>query len=207
MAFNGLQNLLRRNLRQFFGLDFVQSSAVHPPFRQELSRRDALECFKNELFQLRMILKCFALEIRHQSWNDSDILSRLAETGVGFCNIDQPHLGQSLRATEHVTAPVGYVRLHGRNYQEWFQPEGRGNRNDRYNYLYKRKELEGWKERITHIAQQTEKTYVIANNHFKGQAPVNALELKNMLSGQRVKAPATLVEHYPEQLGEIADLT
>ncbi len=145
------------------------------------------------------------LEIRHQSWNDSDILSRLAETGVGFCNIDQPYLGQSLRATEHVTAPVGYVRLHGRNYQEWFQPEGRGNRNDRYNYLYKRPELEGWKERITHIARQTEKTYVIANNHFKGQAPVNALELKNMLSGKRVKAPAPLIEHYPEQLSEIAD--
>lgn len=145
------------------------------------------------------------LEIRHQSWNDADILSRLAEAGVGFCNIDQPYLGQSLRATEHVTAPVGYVRLHGRNYQEWFQPEGRGSRNDRYNYLYKPKELEGWKDRITHIAQQTDKTYVIANNHFRGQAPVNALELKSMLSGKKVKAPKPLVDHYPEQLQNITD--
>jgi uncharacterized protein YecE (DUF72 family) len=142
------------------------------------------------------------LEIRHESWNDPEILGRLAEEGVGFCNIDQPRLGKSLRGTAHVTAPVGYVRLHGRNYKEWFQAD---NRNDRYNYLYKPKELEGWKERITQISQQTEKSFVVANNHFKGQAAVNALELKNMLSGERVKAPKPLVEHYSEQLEKIAD--
>jgi uncharacterized protein YecE (DUF72 family) len=142
------------------------------------------------------------LEIRHESWNDPDILGRLAEQGVGFCNIDQPRLGKSLRGTAHVTAPVGYVRLHGRNYKEWFQAD---NRNDRYNYLYKPKELEGWKERITQIGAQTDKTFVVANNHFKGQAAVNALELKNMLSGERVKAPKPLVEHYSEQLSDIGD--
>jgi uncharacterized protein YecE (DUF72 family) len=142
------------------------------------------------------------LEIRHESWNDPDILARLAEVGVGFCNIDQPRLGKSLRGTEHVTAPVGYVRLHGRNYKEWFQAD---NRNDRYNYLYKPKELEGWKEKITNISRQTDKTYVIANNHYRGQAPVNALELKNMLSGKQVKAPKPLVDYYPEQLRDIAE--
>jgi uncharacterized protein YecE (DUF72 family) len=142
------------------------------------------------------------LEIRHESWNDPEILGRLAEERVGFCNIDQPRLGKSLRGTAHVTAPVGYVRLHGRNYKEWFQAD---NRNDRYNYLYKPKELEGWKERITQISQLTEKSFVVANNHFKGQAAVNALELKNMLSGERVKAPKPLVEHYSEQLMAIAE--
>jgi len=142
------------------------------------------------------------LEIWHESWNDPEIQGRLAEEGVGFCNIDQPRLGKSLRGTAHVTAPVGYVRLHGRNYKEWFQAD---NRNDRYNYLYKPKELQGWQERITQISQQTEKTFVVANNHFKGQAAVNALELKNMLSGKRVKAPKPLVEHYSEQLMAIAE--
>jgi hypothetical protein len=46
---------------------------------------------------------------------------------------------------------------------------------------------------------------VIANNHYKGQAPVNALELKYMLTGKRVKAPKSLVEYYPEHLREIAE--
>jgi uncharacterized protein YecE (DUF72 family) len=109
---------------------------------------------------------------------------------VGFCNIDQPRLGKSLRGTAHVTAPVGYVRLHGRNYKEWFQAD---NRNDRYNYLYKPKELEGWIEKIDHISRETEKTFVVANNHFKGQAAVNAPELKNMLSGKKVKRPSHLL--------------
>lgn len=59
-----------------------------------------------------------------------------------------------MRRTSHVTAPVDYVRLHESNYKEWFQAD---NRNDRYNYLYKPKELEGWKEKITQISQQTEK--------------------------------------------------
>jgi uncharacterized protein YecE (DUF72 family) len=142
------------------------------------------------------------LEIRHDSWNDAAILDRLAEEGVGFCNIDQPRLGKSIAATEHVTAPVGYVRLHGRNYQEWFQAD---NRNDRYNYLYKRKELEGWKDKITKISKQADKTFAITNNHYEGQAVVNALELKSMLSGRRVKAPKVLIDHYPEQLREITE--
>src|SRR5579884_4562845 len=136
------------------------------------------------------------LEIRHASWNDPDILARLAEAGVGFCNIDQPRLGKSLGGTQHVTAPVGYVRLHGRNYKEWFQAD---NRNDRYNYLYKPYQLEDWKEKISTISTKSQKTFAITNNHYKGQAAVNALELKSMLSGKKVKAPKVLIDHYPEQ--------
>ena len=168
--------------------------------------------FKNQddtrdyLFHLSDRFKSYplVLEIRHESWNDPDILSRLAERSVSFCNIDQPRLGKSLRGTEHVTAPVGYVRLHGRNYKEWFQAD---NRNDRYNYLYKPKELEGWKDKITHIAEKAEKTFVVGNNHYKGQALVNSLELKNMLGGTNVKAPKILVEHYRDQLKGIAEET
>jgi uncharacterized protein YecE (DUF72 family) len=140
------------------------------------------------------------LEIRHSSWNEPDLLSRLAEQGVGFCNIDQPRLGASLRATEHVTSTVGYVRLHGRNYKEWFQAD---NRNDRYNYLYKPDELKDWAEKIRSVERKSEKTFAITNNHYKGQAAVNALELKSMLSGKKVKAPETLATAYPDLNGFI----
>ena len=60
--------------------------------------------------------------------------------------------------------PVGYVRLHGRNYDQWFEAEAGA---DRYNYLYSEDELAGWKERIGRIAQKAEVTYVVANNHFE----------------------------------------
>ena len=135
------------------------------------------------------------VEVRHATWDDPEVLASLAEKGVAFCNIDQPWLGRSVRATEHATGPVAYVRLHGRNYQDWFQSD---NRDDRYNYLYTPKQLEPWKEKIERLAQKAEKTFAITNNHYKGQAAVNALELKQMLRGKKVKAPQALVEHYPE---------
>jgi uncharacterized protein YecE (DUF72 family) len=152
---------------------------------------------RDYLFNLisRFIEYPLVLEIRHSSWNDPDLLSRLAEHGVGFCNIDQPRLGASLRGTEHVTSPLGYVRLHGRNYKDWFQAD---NRNDRYNYLYKPAELKPWAEKIRSVAEQTVKTLAITNNHYQGQAAVNALELKSMLSGSKVKVPETLVNAYAD---------
>jgi len=140
------------------------------------------------------------VEVRHSSWNDAATLAAFTQKNVGFCNIDQPLLGRSLAPTEHVTAPIAYVRLHGRNYSEWFvdQTPESDNRNQRYNYLYKEKELEGWKERIESVAERAQTTYVITNNHFESKAGVNALELKAMVSGKRVPAPPTLIRKYPE---------
>jgi uncharacterized protein YecE (DUF72 family) len=141
------------------------------------------------------------VEVRHDSWDNADTLALFARQHVAFCNIDQPTLGRSLAPTEHVTAPLGYVRLHGRNYKDWFNSD---DRNDRYNYLYSEDELGGWKDKIESVAERAETTYVITNNHFQGRAGVNALELKSMLSGQRVKAPPELLTTYPE-LRKFAD--
>ncbi len=141
------------------------------------------------------------VEVRHDSWDNADTLALFAGQNVAFCNIDQPTLGRSLAPTEHVTAPLGYVRLHGRNYKDWFNSD---DRNDRYNYLYSEDELGGWKDKIESVAEKAETTYVITNNHFQGRAGVNALELKSMLSGQRVKAPPELLNTYPE-LRKFAD--
>jgi uncharacterized protein YecE (DUF72 family) len=141
------------------------------------------------------------VEVRESSWNNPDTLAEFARMSVGFCNIDQPVLGKSLAPTEYVTAPIAYVRLHGRNYDQWFDSD---NRNDRYNYLYKERELEDWKERIENVAHRAQTTYVITNNHFESKAGVNAIELKSMLSGKRVSAPPTLMQRYPE-LRKFAD--
>src|SRR6202030_2607129 len=135
------------------------------------------------------------VEVRHSSWNDAETLASFTQKNVGFCNIDQPVLGRSLAPTEHVTGTIGYIRLHGRNYEQWFDSD---NRNDRYNYLYKPAELEKWKEKVEIVAHRAESTFVIANNHFQAKAAVNALELRHLLDGKKVRAPETLVKHYPE---------
>jgi uncharacterized protein YecE (DUF72 family) len=141
------------------------------------------------------------VEVRHDSWNNPDTLRSFAARNVAFCNIDQPLLGKAIRATAHVTSTVGYVRLHGRNYQQWFEHE---KPSDRYNYLYSTKELEGWKEKIERVAEQAERTFVVTNNHFKGKAAANALELKAMLTKSRVSAPAGLLAEYP-RLRDLAE--
>jgi uncharacterized protein YecE (DUF72 family) len=135
------------------------------------------------------------VEVRDSSWDNAETLASFTHQHVAFCNIDQPVLGRSLAPTDHVTAPLAYVRLHGRNYDQWFDSD---NRDDRYNYLYNERELAGWKERIEAVAGKAETTYVITNNHFESKAGVNALELKAMLTGKRVPAPPSLVQKYPE---------
>jgi len=139
------------------------------------------------------------VEVRHESWNQPENLTQFLRHNVGFCNIDQPLLGRSLPPTEHVTSNLGYVRLHGRNYEHWFESGlDTDSRDDRYNYLYKPAELEKWKEKIEVIAKKALSTFVIANNHYQAKAPVNALELRHLLEGKKVRAPETLVKHYPE---------
>jgi uncharacterized protein YecE (DUF72 family) len=136
------------------------------------------------------------LEVRHASWNKPEIFEWLTSLGVGFCNIDQPVIGRSLAPSEQATAPLGYVRLHGRNYEHWFtsseHPE------ERYNYLYSLEELKPWAERTKNLAQRTDVTYVITNNHFQGKAIANALQLIALLRNQPVRAPETLLAQYPE---------
>jgi len=148
---------------------------------------------------LDRLLKTFAgypqvLEVRHANWNSPQLFTHLAEQGVGFANIDQPLLGKSIRPTDFVTSHVGYVRLHGRNYKNWFDSE---HRNDRYNYLYTREELGGWVERIRTVSASAAKTFVITNNHPDGKAAVSALEIAHLLSGKKVKAPESLIAKYP----------
>lgn len=135
-----------------------------------------------------------AIEVRHSSWSNEEIMHYFARKGVAFCNIDQPLLGSAIAPSEHVTSGVGYIRLHGRRYDQWFDPE---KSSDRYNYLYTASELAEWKDKIMTVARRAEVTFVVANNHFEGKAAVNALELKSMLSEEKVKAPEILVKAYP----------
>ncbi len=141
------------------------------------------------------------VEVRHNSWNQPEVFDRLRAQGVGFCNIDQPVIGRSLAPSEQVTMPVGYVRLHGRNYEHWFtsgeHPE------ERYNYLYSIEELKPWAERIANIARSAEVVFVVTNNHYQGKAIVNALQLISLLRGKPVPVPESLSAHYP-QVAEIA---
>ena len=135
-------------------------------------------------------------EFRHRSWDHDGALRFLHGLGVGFCNIDQPSIGSTLRPTGHVTSRIAYIRLHGRNAQSWFAP--RATTAERYDYLYSMQELRPWVERAERLEQRAEEVFIIANNHYRGKAPANALMLKAELSRRKVDAPEDLVAAHPE---------
>jgi len=135
-------------------------------------------------------------EFRHRSWDHADALQFLHELGIGFCNIDQPSVGSTLRPTGHVTSPIAYVRLHGRNADAWFRPDA--SVAERYDCLYSDEELRPWAERAERLAERAEEVFIVANNHYRGKAPVSALMLKSALTRRRVAAPPELLASYPE---------
>ena len=136
-----------------------------------------------------------AVELRHASWDRPAVYEGFRERGVAFCNIDQPLFDDSLGPAAKVTAPVAYIRLHGRNHADWFREDA--DRNDRYNYLYSEEELRPWIDRIESIRKQAEEIYTITNNHYRGQAVVNAFEIQAMLGKRPSALPEHLVDQYP----------
>lgn len=138
-----------------------------------------------------------AAEFRHFSWDTPETLRFLEDRSVGFVNIDQPRLKGNIAATSHVTADVAYYRFHGRNAAKWFGPDT--SNEERYNYLYAEKELSPWVERIRAGRERRPdaNAFAILNNHFRGQAVANALQLQQMLTGEARVAPESLREAYP----------
>ena len=136
-----------------------------------------------------------ALEVRHATFQNDEFIRWLDDHGVAWVNVDQPLFHESVKPAETATGPLAYVRLHGRNYEKWF---AHAESWERYNYLYSRDELEPWVDRIKAMATNKD-TYVITNNHFRGQAIVNAGDLKEAL-GQDAKVPPALRETYPDRI-------
>ena len=165
--------------------------------------------FKNEIEERNYLNQVVArfkeyplvVELRHESWNNPRVLQTLEDLGVGLCDIDQPLFSNSIKPSAEVTSSIGYIRLHGRNYQNWFREEA--NVVERYDYLYSRDELEPWLNRIREVSGKAKQTFVIANNHARGQSLVNAFEILAELEEERVPGPAKLIETYPRLSGSV----
>ena len=108
-------------------------------------------------------------------------------------------IGESLRPSARVTSSIGYFRMHGRNYRTWFQEQA--GRDARYDYLYTSKEIGQAAALVRTMQASAEETYVITNNHFRGQAVVNAIEIVAELDGQPPAVPPVLAAAYPRLAG------
>ncbi len=107
----------------------------------------------------------FAVEFRHPSWLNDGTFKLLREHNVAYAIVDEPLLPPEAV----VTADFTYIRWHGRGERPW------------YYYHYTEQELKEWALRINQLIGNVSLLLGYFNNHFRGFAPHNALQMLSLL--------------------------
>ncbi len=141
-------------------------------FGYNRQNRDYIKLFRERMGTLPVVI-----EFRNAQWVRPDIFDFLRSHNLGFCCVDEPKLPRLLPPVAEVTSPTGYVRFHGRNAVKWWEHEYAY---ERYDYNYSAEELAEWIPKIKQIASKAEKTFIFANNHWRGQAITTIRQLRLM---------------------------
>jgi uncharacterized protein YecE (DUF72 family) len=143
-----------------------------------------------------------AVELRHKSWSDAiaATLTLLNELGAAWVQIDEPKFRFSIRQNllPNVTT-FYYMRLHGRNAQQWWRHD---KSEDRYDYLYTEGELKEFSETADAARRIVKKVYLYTNNHFSAKSIANAAMIKKQL-GEPIEGeyPEAFLERFPHLRG------
>ena len=152
--------------------------------------------------QLKALLEAFqdypkAVELRHRSW--SDVLPALSHMNITPAFIDEPKFKDSIRQDVASTGSGKiYLRFHGRQFAKWWRHE---HRNERYDYLYTREELQPYVVRLQSILENKDiqRAYIFFNNHPGAKAVANAVMMRVELGiPVKTELPKALRETYPE---------
>ncbi len=135
---------------------------------------------KNNRYYLAKLLDLLtslplAVEFRHRSWASDRVFTGLHDRKVTLVTVDAPPLPDLFPCIDVITNPkLFYLRLHGRNAQEWHS----GTMQKQFNYSYSSQELNSLYENIIQPMKKVcrQKT-VLFNNHVAGQAIHNARTL------------------------------
>jgi uncharacterized protein YecE (DUF72 family) len=155
------------------------------------SSLDYLEWARAQLGDDRMLV-----EFRHRSWFEDgvvdEVLRWLEERGMAYVTVDAPKVDAANvpRTVVAATAPLAYVRFHGRNAATWNKRGGGAAQ--RFDYLYVEEELREWVEPLRELAGQAEEAYAFFNNNNQtggvAQAPAGAQLLRKLLEQENVPA-------------------
>ncbi len=129
-----------------------------PAFEYDFAR---LEYFLQQLPADRRV----AIELRHPSWNRSEVWTLLERHGAAYCVMSGAGLPCILRAT----APFVYVRLHGPDPHHL------------YGGSYSEESLRWWANRIREWVTAQHAVWVYFNNDGGGHAVHNAATLRGLL--------------------------
>ena len=118
-----------------------------------------------------------AVEFRTADWCITKVIEGMKSREVPLVSLDMPELPKLPPTMDVVTAPLAYIRLHGRNKDAWWGKDDHA----RYDYLYNDNEVEAWAARIQRITEQADRILVYFNNHPFGKAVRNAQTLEKLL--------------------------
>ena len=127
-----------------------------------------------------------AVEFRNLEWQRRSVYSELEERGISLTVVDCPKIERLPVPEAIITADPGYIRFHGRNAENWWS----GTNETRYDYLYSNDELDGWLDKIADMAGNSGILLIAFNNHWRGQAVKNAVQLGGLL---REKTALTII--------------
>ena len=189
----GIEPLAARGRLGALLAQFPPSFKDDPPSRERLER----------------LLRAFddypvAVELRHRSWSDriGETLGLLNAFGAAWVQIDEPKFKFSIRQN-YLPNIQGfyYMRLHGRNVQQWWRHD---KSEDRYDYLYSADELTEFTETADAARHLVKKLYLYTNNHFSAKSVANAAMIKQQL-GKPIDGeyPPEFAARYPELAGVI----
>lgn len=145
------------------------------------------------------------IEVRHKSWFIERFTNFLAKNKSSLCTIDQPLIGEAVEFKPIKAGDNLYIRLHGRNEKAWKESLQNFSKDQtyeqqsvRYDYLYSPGELLEFERMIKDVKETVKRIFVLLNNHPKGNAVVNALELIHLLNERiKIAVPPTTLKTYP----------
>ncbi len=117
------------------------------------------------------------VEFRHDGWENKATYDRLRAEKIGYVSVDEPQLRGLLKPHLLSTTDIGYIRLHGRNSEQWWHGGAL-----RYDYNYSLEELEVWQKKIENVKNKIKKMYVFFNNCHQGKAVSNAQQFIRLLA-------------------------
>lgn len=120
----------------------------------------------------------FAVEFRNNSFVNVNTLKTLRENQITYICVDEPKINGLLAQNAILTSKTGYIRFHGRNTSKWYN---NNESQERYDYLYGEKELMEWIPPIKGMEHSSDDLFISFNNHFNGQAVINANAMKKLL--------------------------
>ena len=126
-----------------------------------------------------------AIEFRQAAWLKPErrqrILDFLKGRGFTYVVVDEPQgFSSSVPPIAATTGPLGMVRFHGHNNENW---EKRSiTAAERFRYLYQSTELKPWVPTIRDMAKGTQEVHAVMNNCYSDYAVRNAEDLADLLS-------------------------